>query len=32
MTDFISRSDLRYLAKDMRRDNPNDNDTYFVAC
>lgn len=32
MTDFISRSDLRHIAKSMRRDAPKNNDTYFVAC
>lgn len=32
MTDFISRSDLRHIAKSMRHDAPKNNDTYFVAC
>ncbi len=32
MTDFISRSDLHHIAKNLRHDAPNDNDTYFVAC
>lgn len=32
MTDFISRSDLRHIAKSMRHDAPKDNDAYFVAC
>ena len=32
MTDFISRSDLRHIAEDLRHDSPIDNDTYFVAC
>ena len=31
MTDFISRSDLHHIAKDLRHDAPKDNDTYFVA-
>lgn len=32
MTDFISRSDLRHIAENLRHDAPKDNDTYFVAC
>lgn len=32
MTDFISRRDLRHIAKSMRHDAPKNNDTYFVAC
>lgn len=32
MTDFISRSDLRHIAEDLRHDVPKDNDTYFIAC
>lgn len=31
MTDFISRSDLRLIAEDLRRNSPKDNDTYFIA-
>lgn len=32
MTDFISRSDLRHIAEDLRHNSPKDNEAYFVAC